>query len=69
MALTLSSLIAISSPEIMLVPNDDQYLNDIELHAGLFTQIDITEATTTDLATDAILVAHAEILQKYKALA
>ncbi len=53
----------------MLVPNDDQYLNDIELHAGLFTQIDITEATTTDLATDAILVAHAEILQKYKALA
>jgi len=60
---------AISSPEMMLVPSDAQHLNKLGLDAGLLTQVDITEATTTDLAADTILVAHAEILPTYKALA
>lgn len=53
---------AISSPDMMLVPSEAQYLTDLGLDAGLLTQVDVTEATTPDLATDTILVAHTEIL-------
>jgi hypothetical protein len=30
---------------------------------GRHTQVDVTEAAATDLATDTVLVAHAEILR------
>ena len=60
---------AISSPEMMLVPYVNQHTTLLELNTGLGTQIDITEATATNLAADTVLVAHTEILRNHITLA
>jgi len=52
---------AISSPEMMLVPGVVRCRNQtVECH--LYTKVDITKTTATDLAANPVFVPHAEVL-------
>lgn len=54
---------AISSPEMMLVP---AVLLEVicEDHRLLYTEVDITEASATDLAANTIFVSYTEVLHQ-----
>ena len=52
---------AISSPEMMLVP-DQLSANVQDPSGGAPTKVDIAKATTADLTANTIFVAHTEIL-------
>jgi hypothetical protein len=60
--LTLSSLMAISSPEMMLVPVDVSGAQAVGDGRRLRTEVDVTETAATNLAADSVLVADAEVL-------
>lgn len=66
--MTLSSLMAISSPEMMLVPRERGLVGIVYRWEGvsIHTQIDIAEAATADFTADAVLVPHAEVLEGRK---
>ena len=53
---------AISSPEMMLVPVAGQLGVGSQTRCEIHTQVDVTETTATDLAADSVLVADTEIL-------
>ena len=54
---------AISSPEMMLVPARYQCAVTLPVLQGILTKVDVTEATAANLAADAVFVPHAEILR------
>jgi len=68
--LTLSSLMAISSPEMMLVPvrqgvsmgRERRALTDAQGVWGSLTKIDITKATAADFTANAVLITDTKIL-------
>lgn len=55
---------AISSPEMMLVPGVG--VSGVSRHVGILlhslTKVDVTETAASDLTTDTVLVPHAEVL-------
>lgn len=53
---------AISSPEMMLVPVLALVACQKTSTRRVHTKVDVTETTTTDLTTDSVLVADTEIL-------
>ena len=57
---------AISSPEMMLVPGRGISTSAIETMDGSFTKVDITKAPAPNLAADTVLVAHTEVLEALK---
>ena len=65
--MTLSSLMAISSPEIMLVPKTVSK-GEIKMRGTLHTKIDITKASTSNLAADAVLITDTQILLRLESV-
>jgi hypothetical protein len=53
---------AISSPEMMLVPVSVSYGEDEDGVKLVRTEVDVTKGATADFAADSVLVAHAEVL-------
>jgi hypothetical protein len=55
---------AISSPEMMLVPASESAEDDTTGRLCLLTKVDVTETAATDLSTDTVLVTDTKILVK-----
>lgn len=67
--MTDSSLMAISSPEMMLVPARRVSLGGaVSARWCGPTKVDVAETAATDLAANAVLVAHAEVLHAVSGL-
>lgn len=55
---------AISSPEMMLVPRAESDRSAAGAESWKRTEVDVTERTATDLAANAVLITDAEVLQR-----